>query len=372
MLSPLIFECARPVPDPGRVRRLAAAVDDWDAVLSHAESHGVAPLLYWHLRGETVPAAAAARLRDRFLRNAHRNLRFGSELLRLVAALETAGVPVLAFKGPVTAWTLYENPALREMSDVDILVPPAGGRRACQLLLSEGCVSNYPGADWRMFRWLSETSLSRGGVPIDLHWAALPRFLRFADPGAGAWTRSREAPVAGGSVRTLSPEDLLLYLAVHGAKHCWTSVNWLADWARLAARPEIDWDLVAARARASRISRTLSLALALIDELLDCPPPVELPGDPAATALAQQVSRELRAGSGWPHGAGQQIRFATALAETVPAKGLMWWSIVQPTLAEHAWMRLPRLLFPLYYVARPLRLLAKYAARLTSAPPASP
>jgi hypothetical protein len=362
MLSPLILECARPVPGPGRVRELAAAVNDWDTVLAQAEEHGLAPLLHWHLQaaGAALPEAPARRLRDRFIVNARRNLRFGSELLRLVATLESAGIPVLAFKGPVIAWTLYESPALREMSDVDILVPPADARRACDVLFSAGCVSNYPGADWRMFRWLSEISLSRGGVPIDLHWATLPRFLRFADAGEAAWTRRCEVAVAGGAVHTLSPEDLLLFLAVHGAKHCWTGLNWLADWARLAGRPEIDWDLVVARARASRISRTLSLALALIRGLLACPSPVELPGDSVAIALAQQVSRELCSASGWPHNTAQRIRFATALAESLPAKALVSWSVVQPTLAEHAWMRLPRPLFPLYYVARPLRLLAKY------------
>jgi len=343
MLSPLILECARPQPDRARLRQFAAAVDDWDAVVSQAEEHGLAPLLHWHLQAEgaDVPEAPAHRLRDRFRRNACRNLRFGSELLQLSAILESAGIPVLAFKGPVTAWTLYESPALREMSDVDILVPPADARRAYDLLLSEGCVSNYPGADWRMFDWLSETSLNFGEVPIDLHWASLPRLLRFADAGAGAWMRSRQVPVAGGAVRTLSPEDLLLFLSIHGAKHCWTSLNWLADWSRLAARPEVDWDVVIARARAGRASRTLSLALALIRDLLECPSPVDLPGDPIATALAQQLSRELRSGSGWPHTTGQRIRFAAALAETPAAKALVFWNPLQPTLADDAWLRFP-------------------------------
>jgi len=360
--SDLILECARPIPDPARVRQFASAVDDWDAVVSHAEEHGLAPLLHWQLQaaGAGLPDAPAHRLRDRFRRNACRNLRFASELLRLSAILESAGIPVLAFKGPVTAWTLYESPALREMSDVDILVPPADARRAHHLLLSEGCVSNYPGADWRMFDWLSETSLNHGDVPIDLHWASLPRFLRFADAGAGAWMRSRQVPVAGGAVRTFSPEDLLLFLSIHGAKHCWTSLNWLADWARLAARPDIDWDCVLERARAGHASRTLLLSLLLIRDLLGCPSPLQLSSDPVASALAHQVGRGLRTASGWPHTTGQRIRFAAALAETPAAKALVFWNPLQPTLADDAWLRLPRPLFPLYYVARPLRLFAKY------------
>jgi hypothetical protein len=51
------------------------------------------------------------------------NLRLRHELGKAIEALQQCGIPVLALKGLVLAYTAYGDPSLRPMSDLDLLVP---------------------------------------------------------------------------------------------------------------------------------------------------------------------------------------------------------------------------------------------------------
>ena len=67
--------------------------------------------------------------------------------------------------------------------------------------------------------------------------------------------------VAGKDGRTLSPEDLLLALCVHGSVHMWSSLRWVADVARLLERsPQLDWNYTW-QAHDDDVRRALGLGL---------------------------------------------------------------------------------------------------------------
>ena len=50
----------------------------------------------------------------------------------------------------------------------------------------------------------------------------------------------------GRKVKTLSPEDLLLVVCIHAAKHAWTRLCWLRDIAAVRQQ-QLNWDLVLER-----------------------------------------------------------------------------------------------------------------------------
>ena len=54
--------------------------------------------------------------------NAHRALWLTLELLNIHRHLQARGLEVLPYKGPVLAEALYGNVALRQFSDLDLLV----------------------------------------------------------------------------------------------------------------------------------------------------------------------------------------------------------------------------------------------------------
>jgi hypothetical protein len=353
-MHPLLLECARARPDLDTVRRLAASVSDWSALAGQATRHGVASLVSWYL-SQACPEGAPAPLGDQFRRNAGRNLLLTGELLRLLGVFEAASIPLVPFKGPVLAWSLYENPALREMSDLDVLVQPRDVDRAIGLLRSHGYRPHFSCVDTRFFAANQEMPLVRedGRVAVDLHWGLLPRF--FPLDASTFFERLAPEPIAGRQVPTFCPEDLLLFLCVHGSKHGWTSLAWLCDVVRLIDRRAVNWDDVLARAQASHVSRCLSLGLTLARELLGAATP-ELRQE----ALATSAREQLMNGSG-----GVSMRFQLALLERLTDKVRFWQGILAPTPADFESLHIPASLFPVYYLARPLRLAVKHGLLAT-------
>lgn len=124
----LLVSCARIHRDPEneeRIRTLLRSQIDWEYLLRAADSHGLKPLLYWHLEAtspESVPEVTLEHLEAEFRRNMKRNLFLSMELLKLLERLEGQGIQAIPFKGPVLAVSVYGNLALRPFSDLDILV----------------------------------------------------------------------------------------------------------------------------------------------------------------------------------------------------------------------------------------------------------
>ena len=291
--------------DVATIRSLCKCELNWEVLLESADSHGISPLLYWHLReqiSQTRPAAPVQLLKARFENNAHRNLFLTGELLKVLNAFEKANIRVLAYKGPVQAILLYGNVALREISDLDLLVEAATFTAARKLLLGIG---------FRPARTLTpkqEASRLRsdceyefvgldGTVCLDLHWNIAPphmgQWFYFDD----LWERRGTLLLGGRSLATFSAEDLVVILAVHGGKHLWKRLCWLSDFAKCLQATNLDWAILRARARTARAERMLLLALSLAQGVMD----VQLPGefstavnaDTALQGIATRIEQHL-------------------------------------------------------------------------------
>jgi hypothetical protein len=139
----LLLECARIEPEPAAVRRAAGAITGWRCAGRRADLHRMGPLVASCLTKvcpELVEPQTLAWMKETFAGSLRCAFRLGAELVRAVAQLEGAGIAVAAFKGPAVAWTLYESPAMRQMSDLDLLVRPGDVGRAVEVL-REGGVS---------------------------------------------------------------------------------------------------------------------------------------------------------------------------------------------------------------------------------------
>lgn len=336
---------------------------DWERVWSLAARHGVLGHVAL-LRLPQAPAAFRARLGDWARDAAAETLRVEADLAALASALGEPA-PVL-LKGPAVARELYpEAPATRRYSDVDLLGTPAAVPRLDARLRALGYapLSGLPSR-------LVAPYVARGDelayvhpdrVTVDLHW-------RLVDPTLAG--PALAAAVVGGARRRhglpLPSSDLeatLVYLALHGCKHDWEHLVWLADVARLVVRPELDWPRVSALARAARAERALALTRGLLVRLLGVeagPPAVT---DPALDRLiATRASRPLDA----PPRAEFAARLGYQLALRPRRRDrlrLLWRMVTTPS--EHEWRRLalPPALFGGYAVPRVARLLRKHVGR---------
>ena len=66
-----------------------------------------------------------------------------SQLFQILDRLKGQGIRALAFKGPVLAQQLYDQPFRREFVDLDILVPTEAVGRVIALLGADGFEAQF-------------------------------------------------------------------------------------------------------------------------------------------------------------------------------------------------------------------------------------
>jgi hypothetical protein len=202
---------------------------------------------------------------------------------------------------------------------------------------------------------------------VELHTELTLRYFPRGLDLAKLVERRESVQIAGRQILTFSPEDTLLLLCVHGSKHFWERLGWIADIAALtrASRP-VDWAIVMERARKWGIRRMVLLGAGLAEQLFDTPLPDEvadcLKRDLVARRLIDEIC--LRIFAAEPVELGVFSRFAFRvrmrgwLGQGLPyAVGLA----LMPTEFDrggHA-----PYLEPLYALLRPLRLARSYGWR---------
>ncbi|HZY73977.1 MAG TPA: nucleotidyltransferase family protein [Edaphobacter sp.] len=355
-----LIECARPEPRHSLLASLADSGLDWPSLLEHAARHGVLPLLSSRvaaLASDAVPTAIRVRLQTASFTSARRTVALTSELLSLVQAFGEAGIPVLPFKGPVLAWSIYSSPALREYSDLDLLVYRQHFNAAKRLLSERGYgvgVRDIPPA---LLTWNSELPLTNehSGMRVDLHWRPVASHQPLVTPEF-FWSSAAPVTVAGRPVLAFAPETAFLYLCLHGTGHGWHSLKWLCDLAHLAHAFPLDWDRILAQSEQLRVAGAVRLGMRLAEDLLGVPCPQGMQSGGVFSARSYAAARD-RVLNGWPG----ENRFRALLlnlhfTERIVDKCRLFWSMLQPTPLDFAWVSLPPTCARLYYFVRLARL----------------
>jgi hypothetical protein len=183
--------------------------------------------------------------------------------------------------------------------------------------------------------------------------------------------RSHCIPFFGVTIATLSTEDLVLYLCMHGSKHQWDRLEWIACVAELVRRnPGIDWDLLFTRARRYNVLRVVHLGLSLTAELLHFALPSEVAtqvnADEEVGSLVNWVIAGLFSESSGPHYQKRAMRYVFQLRSRerwLDRFRILLYSVVRPPHPEaHEWLDLPPRLAFLHHVFRPVRLLREFGA----------
>ena len=274
----ILVTAAHPVLSQEREARLTAlltGIVDWPALLEHAQRHGIAPILYGHLRAmptvpmrrdvmDTLGALARACVSS--------NLRLRHELGRLLAEFARAGVDVMPLKGPVLADQLYPTPSLRPSSDLDVLVRALDASAAEHILEALGYTrrpDEEQGADYH-------TIFTALGVDVELHRDLGERHASRLEVGA-IWSSATPASWHGHSIWCMSLSDQLVYLAFHAAKDGLASLRALVDIALFVDRYRdvLPWTALVARLRDAHLAPVVYVALSETRALLGAPVPDE-------------------------------------------------------------------------------------------------
>lgn len=189
-------------------------------IVAAAEYNGLAPILrvFTRARRNELPPGVADRLDASYRQNRARAIILLSEAARIMPLFEARGIPCIPLKGAALGEDLYGDPAMRPMSDVDLLIPHSAIPQAREIMLGAGYTEETgdlrEGFEEEFRSELSFLRTHPHPARIEIHWALL-NFGGHEEWTAGAFERSVVTPRG----RRLGDEDTLLYLAAHSAYH---------------------------------------------------------------------------------------------------------------------------------------------------------
>ena len=176
-------------------------------------------------------------------------------------ALAAERIPVAVIKGAAYVGRIYEDPAERPMSDVDLLVPPDLHARAERVLRRLGFWR--VGSPRQQSRLHHAVGYKRKGASIDLHRSIVQPWRSRVDTGA-LWRRA--VPMAGGLFRLDPVDEAVIHLG-HIARHeLMVPVINYVDAARLL--DHVDRVAIEERAAEFRLGRGVRAALAMTDAIV--------------------------------------------------------------------------------------------------------
>ena len=306
----LLLTCARRQLSADHARRALrlARLLNWSVLLELARDHRLFPLLYWHWKKSLelgFPAEMAPQLDERFRASVARSLLLVQELSNVAEVLGRRGIPVVPFKGPALAENLYGNSALRECADLDVLLRRRDVPEALEALVGAGYADAKRLPATRQTAYITTQYeyplLSPCGVLVELQWRIVPRYFSLSLDEEQYWGRVQPLTVCGREMGSLSPEDLLLFLCVHGGKHGWAKLIWLADVGELVvSNPRLDWEYIVRHAQRAGALRLLLLGVALSSRLLGTAIPADaepaLARDPVLRRISNRLARDLASG----------------------------------------------------------------------------
>jgi hypothetical protein len=347
----------------GNAGPLPPRAESWEEIAAAAERHGVAVLLGYALRAAgTAGAGAVHALAREQTRHA---LILVRQLRRIVDAVDARGIAILPVKGPVLATQAYGNAALRGASgDLDFCVRKCDFAAALAALETIGHTRHagdesdaeahlLPATPGTMVELHTELAGSLWTTPLDLD---------------AALQRSTVRPMFSGPIRICAAEDLLLYLALHAARHLWRRLLWIADVAALLrASPSFDWEALLARAAEIEATQRLAVTLLLASQHVGAPVPDRIAAAlfsrrvrRVAAAAERQLAATTRGDA--PPGLVRRLRAELSARETFRQRVRYIGRQLAPNSRDRAWLRLPRALSWLYVAVRPVRLLVSFGA----------
>lgn len=245
-----LISTARPVSET-RLRMVSDV--DWQSLCVTAKQHRVGPMLHHRIQsldlGEAIPPNVLDQWSTAYRKAAFRYLSFRKTLARLNDILETEHITFATLKGAWLSQYAYEDPALRPLRDIDILVEPETALTVSALLEKNGFVRHpdFPvpvGSAFDLEKHLPPMCCPDTGILVEVHTRLMhtpPR--RSSKNTLGDVTALLASREFRDGVPYLTPTDILLHLIVHAAYDHQFNNGPLTftDIAFLLERSPIDW-----------------------------------------------------------------------------------------------------------------------------------
>jgi hypothetical protein len=294
-------------------------ISDWENIFQQAVRHGVTPFLYHRLKefdsDIQVPDNINKKLRDSYLFTLARNIRLFDELSEVLRLFQKNDIPVIVLKGAYLAKFVYENIALRQMYDIDLLVKEDDFSKVEEKLLKmdyRTLVNNRVEGKNKVSKYPTNF-VKHGAFPMDIHLAVARPNRYFTLDVEDIWRSARSVTLGYVDFLALSNENLLLHLCYHASfqhRFCF-GLRSLCDISETIRRYSnvIHWDQVQQQAYQWGIVKYIYLTLSLARELLEADVPVEVLEGLKPDGFDPKIIAMIK---------DQVFRFRDAIAEAPP------------------------------------------------------
>lgn len=277
----------------------------WPTVLNGAKRHHLSPLLLSYVQDTpdlAVPEAVLTSLRQYTKTQSMRCLHQMAAIQHLTQAFAAAGIRMLTLKGVVLSVQLHGTLTARQAGDMDLLIAPQKLWQADALLVKLGykrqSAEPTPRLKQAYARWAKDLIYDGKGDHVELHQrlSENPWLLPFSMDKI--WAERDNVKIAGRIYPTLNQRFMALYLAAHGAGHCWERLRWLLDLAQILMVPGAQTRAMD-DAEAAGIAPLMQRAAHLAHDWLNMPLMDDrLALDPAANTRLIRYVKRFSPGSG--------------------------------------------------------------------------
>jgi hypothetical protein len=314
----LLLECAKPQTDRQRLAERLRAPLKWASLIAFAEDHSILGLTAARLANYDENAVSLENRESlRAWRRAYTlfTMNLTAEMFRLFDGFAASGVEALVIKGPVLSGRCYGDPGLRQYGDLDLIVRNKDIQRSTELMISLGYEPSVPLTAIRAKKIPGEYVFRQSSTKllVEFHTELTFRYHPRPLPLENLFQRQTRVNIDSHKVPALSPEDELMLICIHGAKHFWEQLSYIADVAAFVSRQELEWGRVMAAAAEVGGERMLYVGLRLAADLLGAPLPesvgAAVRSDRAVGRLAKQITRWLPAAGSAPPGIFERAMF---------------------------------------------------------------
>jgi hypothetical protein len=367
-----LVECAKPQPNPERLSQCLGARLRWPTLITLAEDHGTLALTAAQVlnRGEpAIPAESAEEIRACRRNQALFTLNLTAEMFRLFANFRDANIEALVIKGPVLSQRCYGDPGLRQYGDLDLIVRDRDILRTTELMMAMGYEPRIPIRAIQSGKIPGEYVFrhTRSKLLVEFHTELTFRYHPRPLPVEQLFRRQVRVEFDGNAIPALPLEDELVLISIHGAKHFWERLIYIADVAAFVTRQALDWDRLFEAAEEIAAQRMLRAALGLAATLLDTGLPqkisAEVQQDAAVAALTRQIFRWLPAAGSAPPSIVERAMFRVRMRGGGMFSGVPYLLRLSVSPTEEDWEAggQTRRHWLLDALGRPFRLAKKYS-----------
>jgi hypothetical protein len=356
----LLAFCARAEGFPAFYEQLARQLEEftaWSDLPIQAELHGMAPLLRYHIiqSGFPIPEETKRILTGLYLRHREFNKVQTQSLVRIMALFEQSGIRPLLLKGLGLAYQYYPEPALRPISDIDLLVQASEVAEVQHLLTIAGYNPTFPEPH---FGWNSKEMVAqspfKNGISTRMeihHYDQSHRVyddLSHDQEFAGFELPPVTISIEGQAIRMPAPTDNIRYLSRHIAHHLPNAtvekplqLKWSADIISLVERhaDSIDWKFI--RKRDPATLGRLEVLFSITPLHPNCSKIIPIRQLKSPQGVNQYPT-------GWPKQAFRQIKFSNLgqfWMQTFKPPSEWWlrlyYGIYQPFVFWYGWLLYP-------------------------------